>query len=86
MFWDYNVDYSSAEIYDFIIGKREIAQLNRNQVIARMLVTLRWYDMIDIFGVKRMYGFLTDDVLEFIWKKSIKTRYKNVRETLHTIL
>jgi len=30
--------------------------------------------------------FLNEDVFKFIWKKSLKSRYKNVQETLHGIL
>lgn len=86
IFWDYAVDYKGEDIYDFLVGEKEIKELNRNQVAARMLTSMRWYDLVDIFGIKRLYTFLSDDVLQFIWKKSLKKRYKNVRETLQTIL
>ncbi len=86
IFWDYNISHSAEEIYRFLVGRREIVELNRNQVIARMLVSFRWYDMIDIFGVKQLYYFLHDDILTFIGKKSVKNRYKNVRETLQVLL
>ena len=86
MFWDYNVDYSPEQIYDFLVGEKEINEFNRNQVIARMLISIRWYDMVDIFGVKRLCEFLNDDVLKYVWKKSVRNRYKNVRETLQAIL
>jgi hypothetical protein len=86
IFWDYNVDYTADELYDFMVGKKEITELNRNRVIARMLTSMRWYDLVDIFGIMQLYRFLNDDVLTFIWKKSLKNRYKNVRETLQGIL
>ncbi len=86
MFWDYDVDYSPDEIYRFLVGETEINELNRNQVIARMLISIRWYDLVDIFGIQRLYGFLNDNVLKYVWKKSVKNRYKNVRETLQRVL
>ena len=86
IFWDYNVDYTADDIYDFMVGKKELKEFNRNRAIARMLTSMRWYDLVDIFGIKQLYGFLNDDVLTFIWKKSLKNRYKNVRETLQGIL
>ena len=86
IFWDYAVDYTGDDIYDFLVGEKEIKELNRNQVVARMLTSMRWYDLVDIFGINRLFKFLNDDVLKFIWKKSIKNRYKNVRETLQAIL
>jgi len=86
IFWDYEVDYSSEDIYNFLVGKIEIKDLHRDQVIARLLTTVRWYDLVDIFGIRQLYGFLTDEVLVFVWIKSLKTRYKNVREVLQGIL
>ena len=86
IFWDYDVNYTADELYDFIVGNREIKEFNRYRVIARMLTSMRWYDLVDIFGINQLFRFLNDDVLTFIWKKSLKNRYKNVRETLQGIL
>jgi hypothetical protein len=86
IFWDYDVDYTGEELYDFLVGKKEINALNRDRVIARMLTSMRWYDLVDIFGIQQLYKFLNDDVFKFIWKKSLKNRFKNVRETLQTVL
>ena len=86
IFWDYNVDYTADDIYNFVVGKKEIEEFNKDRLIARMLTSIRWYDLVDIFGINQLYRFLNDDVLTFIWKKSLKNRYKNVRETLRGIL
>lgn len=86
VFWDYDVNYTGEDIYNFLVGKREMKEFNRNRLTARLLTSMRWYDLVDIFGIKQLYGFLNDDVLKFIWKKSVKDRYKNVRETLQGIL
>ena len=86
IFWDYDVNYTADELYDFIVGNREIKEFNISRVIARMLTSMRWYDLVDIFGINQLFRFLNDDVLTFIWKKSLKNRYKNVRETLQGIL
>ena len=113
IFWDYDVDYTADEIYDFIVERSATAAakvrqttiansknlrpqnkssyigiegFNRDRLIARVLTSIRWYDLIAIFGIKQLYGFLNDDVLKFIWRKSIKDRYKNVREVLQGVL
>jgi hypothetical protein len=86
IFWDYDVNYTGEELYDFMIGDKEIKELTRDRVIARMLTSIRWYDLVDIFGIQQMYKFLNDDVFKFIWKKSLINRYKNVRETLQGVL
>jgi len=86
IFWDYEVNYTGEELYDFLVGKKESNELTRNRVIARMLTSMRWYDLVDIFGIQQLYKFLNDDVFKFIWKKSLKNRFKNVRETLQAVL
>lgn len=86
IFWDYDVNYTGEELYDFLVGKKEINELTRDRVIARMLTSMRWYDLVDIFGIQQLYKFLNDDVFKFIWKKSLKNRFKNVRETLQAVL
>ncbi|MDQ1349771.1 MAG: hypothetical protein QG657_72 [Acidobacteriota bacterium] len=86
IFWDYDVNYTGEELYDFLVGKKEIKELTRDRVIARMLASMRWYDLVDIFGIQQLYKFLNDDVFKFIWKKSLKNRFKNVRETLQAVL
>jgi len=86
IFWDYDVNYTGEELYDFIVGKKEIKEFTRDRAIARMLISMRWYDLVDIFGIQQLYKFLNDDVFKFIWKKSLKNRFKNVRETLQAIL
>ena len=86
IFWDYDVNYTGEELYDFLVGQKEIKEFTRDRVIARMLISMRWYDLIDIFGIKQSYKFLSDDVFKFIWKKSLKNRFKNVRETLQAVL
>ena len=80
---DYDVDYTADEIYDYLIGEKQVKEFNRDRLIARVLTSIRWYDLIEIFGIKQLFEFLSDDVLKFIRRKSIKDRYKNVREILH---
>jgi hypothetical protein len=86
IFWDYDVNYTGEELYDFMVGKKEIKEFTRDRVVAKMLTSMRWYDLIDIFGIKQLHEFLNDDVFKFIWKKSLKNRFKNVRETLQEVL
>ncbi|MCP4218371.1 MAG: hypothetical protein GY765_27285 [bacterium] len=86
IFWDYDINHTADDIYDFLVGSREMDGVNRESVIARVLTSIRWYDLVDIFGLKQLHGFLSEDVLRMIWKESVKNRYRNVRETLQEIL
>ena len=86
IFWDYEVNYTGEDLYDFIVGKKEIKEFTRDRVIARMLISMRWYDLVDIFGIQKLHELLNDNVLKLIWKKSLKKRFKDVRETLQAVL
>ena len=86
LFWDYENPYSADDLYEFLLQKKEIDGIDRNQLIAKMLITIRWYDLIDIFGLENMLNFLTDDVLKFIWKKGLRTDYIHARKILQRVL
>jgi len=86
IFWDYNIPYTADEIYNFLTWKKNLKDLNRDKIIARMLISLRWYEILDIFGIKQTYKFLTDDVIKLLWKKNIKERFVYVRKKLQEIL
>ncbi len=86
VFWDYDIDGDGDDVYDFLIGMKELEGFNRKRVIARVLTSIRWYELIDIFGLEQVYEFLDEEVLKYIWKKSVKNRYRSVRETLQGIL
>ncbi len=86
VFWDYDLEGSEDDVYDFLIGKKELEGFNRNRVIARVLTSIRWYELIDIFGLEQVYEFLDEKVFKYIWKKSVMNRYRSVRETLQGIL
>ena len=76
IFWDYNYLYPGKSLYDFVLEKKEIDSLDRNQVKARMLMTVGWYNLIDIFGLKNLKTFLTDDVLKWVWVDELRNQYK----------
>lgn len=54
-------------------GKKETFSLTREKLIARMLLSVQWYDLLDVFGAKEVKSFLSDDILSNI-------RFKDVRE------
>lgn len=86
LFWDRENPYSDDDVYLFLLGKKNIPGLNQKDMIARMLVTIRWYDLIDIFGIENMLCFLDDDILSRLWKEEMRSRYHYVRETLQHAL
>ena len=86
IFWDYNITEPAHSLYDFVLGKKEIETLDRNRVVARMLTTVGWYDLVDIFGLKHLRCFLTDAVLQWIWPESLRNNYEHAGKVLERTL
>ncbi len=86
IFWDYNIRERGESLYDFVLGRTEIEYLDRSEVTARMLMTMGWYHLIDIFGLKNLRNFLTDDVLRRVWIEDLRNNYRYAREILDQIL
>ncbi len=86
MFWDYDYPHSAEDIYRFIIGEKELEYLQRSAVIARMLVYIRWYDLVDIFGLEKLKHLLSRDVFPYIHNKEMRENYEYVKQVLDRIL
>jgi hypothetical protein len=86
LFWDYHYSFSGKELYDFVLGINDIVCLNRDQVKARMLMTVGWYLLIDIFGLINLRLLLTDDVLQWVWVDDLKKQYALARKTIEQAL
>jgi len=82
IFWEYNIPDSGKSLYDFVLGKKEIEYLDRNKVMARMLTTVGWYNLVDIFGLRDLKSFLKDDTLKWIWPEDLRNNYEYAGEIL----
>jgi hypothetical protein len=86
LFWDYNYSLTGKDLYDFVLGEKEIPFLDRNQVKARMLMTVCWYRLIDIFGLSNLRLLLTDDALKWVWVDELREQYALARQTIERAL
>ncbi len=86
MYWDYDYPASAEDIYKFILGEKELDYLNRDQVIARMLVYVRWYDLIDIFGLDNLKNVINDNVFQYIANDEMREDYRYVKKVLDKAL
>jgi hypothetical protein len=82
MFWDYDYPASAEDIYKFVLGEIELDYLNREQVVARMLVYIRWYHLIDIFGLNNLKDMIKDGVFKYISNKEMREDYQYVKTVL----
>lgn len=86
LFWDYNYSLTGKNLYDFVLGRKEIPFLDPNQVKARMLMTVGWYRLIDIFGLSNLRLLLTDDALKWVWVDELREQYALARQTIERAL
>jgi hypothetical protein len=86
MYWDYDYPATGNDIYRFVLGEKELDYLIRDVVIARMLVYIRWYDLIDIFGLNKLKTFLNENVFQYIHNQEMRENYEYVKRVLDRIL
>ncbi len=75
IFWDYNFPLTGKDIYDFVLGEKEISYLNRDEVRARVLMNTEWYKLIDIFGLKNLASLITGNTLKWVWVDDLRKQY-----------
>jgi hypothetical protein len=79
--WDKNVDEN--QLYDFIIGKTEtLPFLDKKLIFCRLLSTYDWYTLNKLIPKKLLKEALTDDVLDRLYPKELKGKYKYARGIL----
>lgn len=75
IFWDYNFTLTGRDIYNFILGEKEISYLNRDEVRARVLMNTEWYELIEIFGLKSLGSIITGSTLKWVWVDDLRNQY-----------
>jgi len=80
-FWDRNVDEN--QLYNLITGKiKTIPLLDKKLIFARLLSTYDWYTLIKLLPKNQLKESLSDDVLEKLYPKELKEKYKYARKIL----
>ena len=80
-FWDRNIDEN--QLYDLITGKiKTLPFLDKKLIFARLLSTYDWYTLIKLIPIKMLKESLSDDVLERLYPKELKKKYKYARKIL----
>jgi len=86
LFWDHHFSLTGKDLYEFVLGRKEIPFLDRDQVKARVLMTVGWYRLIDIFGLVDLISLLTDEALKWVWVDELREQYVLARETIKRAL
>jgi hypothetical protein len=82
IFWEYDHGLTGKGLYDFVLGKKDVPGLDRDMVKARMLMTVGWYRLIDIFGLRRLKQLLTEDAINRVWVDDLRDQYTLARKVI----
>ena len=81
--WDYSIDEDTLKaIFE---GKTTTFSLNKKKLYSRLLLSTKWYRLLDCLGIKGLKEILTDEVINSIWIKDIREKFIYAKEALHGI-
>ena len=78
--WDYEV--SLEELIQILEGRKKSFSLNREKILARLLLSVNWYKLLEIFGPHILKEILNDEVLKYIHIESLRQDFIYAREVL----
>lgn len=78
--WDYSVEESV--LWDVFEGKMSTFSLNKEKLYSRLLMSTKWYRLMDCFGTNGLKEILTDKTIHLIWIKDIREKFIYAREIL----
>lgn len=81
--WDYAIDENA--LYDIFEGKMSTFSLNKEKLYSRLLLSTRWYRLLDCLGPSGLKEILTDEVINGIWIKDIREKFIYARNALNGI-
>jgi len=80
LYWEYQI---SDENIITIIELGECNGLTRENLLARVLKSHRWYEIKKILSPELLNEALSDDVLKTLFPKSLSHKYYYVRKLLY---
>lgn len=82
LFWDYS--FNEAELRSLLEGKvNKVSHLDKAGLYARILTSMRWYEIVDLVGKERLEELLDDEVLTKIYSKDLRRKFTIAKRILH---
>lgn len=81
-FWDTNI--SENELYLIFSGNNNEKKyhIDKNHIYSRLLNTYDWFLILKMFKINDLKLLLSDDVLNMLYPRTLKTKYRYVRRIL----
>jgi hypothetical protein len=81
LFWDTNAKIANADAY--LEGQlKTIEKIESQQFFRRLLSSCDWYTLMKLIGPDKLICILTDPVLNGLFPRDLKSKYKYAREIL----
>lgn len=85
LMWDYNI--SPDHCLQVLEGKRKKAgHYTETTLFKKLVESYRWFTILKILPVKRIYQLLNDDFINSLRFKSLSKNYEFIRKELHRTL
>ena len=81
--WDY--DIPDDEVLSIFKGEKKTFSLTREKLYSRLLLSVSWYRLLDLFGLQKITELLSEDVLKYIWIAELRERFRYVRKVLNEL-
>ncbi|NCU33549.1 MAG: hypothetical protein EOM23_11620 [Candidatus Moranbacteria bacterium] len=79
--WDYTIDDNLLD--NILSGKMSTFSLNKEKLFARLLLSTKWYTLLDCLGRDGLNEILTDNVINLIWIPDVREKFHYARKTLY---
>ncbi len=79
--WDYHTD--PHDLFEAASGrKKQAGNFTQEAALIRILERLSWYDLIRLFGMKKLTALLTPEIISRIRIRGLREKYEFARKVL----
>ena len=85
LMWDYNIP--PEHCLEVLEGKREFAgHYNEKTLFRKLIESFRWFTILKILPLNRIFELLSDDVIASLRFKSLSRNYEFIRDEIQKTL
>lgn len=79
--WDYSIDENT--LCDIFKGETSTFSLNKEKLCSRLLLSTKWYRLLDCLGSNGLKEILTDEAINLIWIRDVREKFNYAKKVLH---
>jgi hypothetical protein len=85
LLWDYNIP--PEHCLEVLEGKRELAgHYNEKSLFKKIIESFRWFTVLKLMPLNRIYELLTDDLIASLRFKSLSKNYEFIRKQIQSAI